>query len=315
MDVSIILCSCNRAQHLQQTLDNLKTVELPTGCSCELLLVDNASSDDTPRVMEEFEHPDFQVRRLRQPHAGRSRSHAMNMALRESRGQVLLFTDDDVRFPRHWIDGMTRPILTGQADALVGGVEIPPYLQKPWMEKLHHLCMGSTDWVSLDHPHAMIGANMACSREVLSKVPEFDLFLGPGGLGFEDDTLFSRQIVAAGYRLGTALDVVVEHHFDPSRLTRKAFRDRARRGGFSLGYVAHHWEHHAIRLPHLRYLKARLRLFALRWKRRAELRSLEAPPEWELSAMFLVHFYEQFLRERRHPHHYEKHGLVQLRFD
>ena len=47
----------------------------------------------------------------------------------------------------------------------------------------------------------LTGANMAFARRVLDKVPGFDRELGPGGLGFCDDTLFSLQLRTAGFRL------------------------------------------------------------------------------------------------------------------
>ncbi len=49
----------------------------------------------------------------------------------------------------------------------------------------------------------MVGANMVFHRRVLSKVPGFDTDLGagPGSLGFGEETLFSRQLTEAGFRI------------------------------------------------------------------------------------------------------------------
>ena len=63
----------------------------------------------------------FDCRWLREPRSGKSR--ALNRGLREAKGEVLLFTDDDLRFPRQWIEPMMAPILAGEADA-VAGVEV-----------------------------------------------------------------------------------------------------------------------------------------------------------------------------------------------
>ena len=55
---------------------------------------------------------------------------------------------------------------------------------------------------------------------MLAKVPGFDVELGRlKGLGNFEDTLFSWQLLAAGYKLVGALDVAVEHHFDLTRWT------------------------------------------------------------------------------------------------
>lgn len=315
MTISIVLCTRNRSQHLQATLETFHALKIPAEWSCELLVVDNASTDATYQVVQEFAQAfapnSLKVRYLREPTPGKS--YAYNLGLREAQGEILLFTDDDVRVPLNWIEGMVTPLLEGRCDALAGGVKIASHLQKPWMGKYHRWWMGSTDSVNAQQPEGMIGANMAFSREVLQKVPAFDVALGPGALGFEDDTLFSAQLVAAGYRLSTALDVVVEHHFEESRATREGFLDRARKGGRSLGYVAHHWEHQRFFLPHLRLLKAQLRLAALRLKHQSELRASSGVPLWEAEALSGVYFYKQYIQEQRLPFGYEKHGLVKLK--
>ena len=308
--VSIILCTRDRAEHLRETLQAIGQVPVPDGWRCELLVIDNASTDETPQVVQQAQLPNLIVRYLREPKPGKS--HAYNLALQEAQGQVLLCTDDDVRPLGEWIQGMAAPILSGQFQALVGGVQIAPHLDRPWMKTNHRWCMGSTECVNVQHPEGMIGANMAFSREVLVRVPEFDPALGPGALGFEDDTLFSKQIMAAGYRLGAALDVVVEHHFEEARATRAGFLDRARKAGRCLAYVAYHWEHQIFSLPRLRLAKARLRLAALRWKNRRELRETDGVPLWEADAVSGVTFYQQYLEECQRPFNYTKRGLVRF---
>ena len=70
--------------------------------------------------------------------------------------------------------------------------------------------MASTELLSAEAPEYLVGANMALSREVFAKVPGFDPELGPGALGFYDDTLLGWQLQEAGYTIGSAFDVVVE---------------------------------------------------------------------------------------------------------
>jgi hypothetical protein len=136
---------------------------------------------------------------------------------------MILFTDDDVRPPEDWIDGMCEPILLGKAQAVAGGVRIAPKLHRPWMEALHRGWLASTEGIDPAAPYTMFGANMGFSREVLSKVPAFDTELGPGALGFGDEMLFSWQLLEAGYQIHGALDVAVEHHFEPFDCFAPAF--------------------------------------------------------------------------------------------
>jgi glycosyltransferase involved in cell wall biosynthesis len=272
--------------------------------------VDNASTDSTAEVAESCRPRNMPLVYIHEPRRGKG--YAYNTGMRTARGQVFLFTDDDVRPPANWIEGMCEPILSGRVDALVGGVKIAPHLERPWMEKTHRWWMGSSEYINAEAPEGMIGANMAFSRKVLEKVPGFDTELGPGALGFEDDTLFTWQLVAAGYRLGCAFDVVVEHHFEESRLSRSGFLERSKKAAQSQAYVAYHWEHCVTPLVRLRYIKAVLRLAYLRMKNRRQKKHEEGLPLWEIDGLYGVYYYRQYLFESKRAFNYEKHGLVKL---
>ena len=158
----------------------------------------------------------------------------------------------------------------------------------------------------------MVGANMAFSRRVLETVERFDVALGPGALGFEDDALFAHQLLRACYRLQPRFDVEVEHHFDGSRLDRRSMLLIARRAGRSLAYVWHHWEHRRLRWPFLRWVKALLRLG---WWRLTHLRTWwvrreVAWSEWDHARW--AAFYPEFRKIARRPRHYERFGLRRI---
>ncbi len=237
--VSIILCTRNRAARLRTTLETIGRCRIPADLAAELLIVDNGSTDETPQVVRQFHLPNMPVRYVCEPTPGQSR--ARNRGLAEGDGSILLFTDDDVRVPPDWIDGMCRPILEGSADAIAGGVRFPPELDRQL--RMCRSWFASTEDILPDRPDRFVGANMAFSRDVLDRVAAFEVELGPGALGFGDETLFSFQLRQAGYRLVTRFDVAVEHHFDPARLTRSKMLEAARQMGRSKAYVAYHWHH------------------------------------------------------------------------
>jgi hypothetical protein len=177
---------------------------------------------------------------------------------------------------------------------------------------MHRAWLASTDSLDAREPEYMVGANMAFSKEVLERVPAFDTELGPGASGFHDESLFSSQLRRAGYRIVSAFGVMVEHHFDESRLLRANFLDTARKMGRSSAYRAHHWEHEEVRRPRLALTLARLRLAKWRAQRRRETLSAEGMPEWEMFLVRQVHFHRQYLVERGRPRNYERRGLVKL---
>ena len=305
--VSIIICTCNRSLDLERTLAALMTVEVPADLPTELIVVDNASTDDTARVLREARLPHLPLRALHEPRPGQSL--ARNTALAAARGDVILFTDDDVRPPRDWVGAMCAPILAGRAAAVAGGVRLAPHLLRPWMEPEHRGCLANTERLDPVHPAEMVGANMAFSRDVLARVPGFDPALGPGALGYGDDTLFGRQILQAGMRLVGALDVAVEHHFDPSRLRRASFLGAMKKAGRSQAYVKHHWEHDPLPDAHYQLAKHTALLAWSRLRRRAECRPSEGCPVWEMQRLRSIALYTHFLRERTRPRRYATRGL------
>jgi glycosyltransferase involved in cell wall biosynthesis len=305
--VSIVLCTRNRAAALRDAFAALARIEVPADLPAELLVVDNASSDDAARVIADSRLPAVAVHALREPRPGQA--CARNTGMAAARGDVILFLDDDVRPPPGWLDAMARPILTGAADAVAGGVRIAPHLERPWMERVHRTWLADTGYIRRGAPQEMVGANMALGRHVLARVPAFDPELGPGALGQGDDSLFSWQLLRAGFRIADALDVAVEHHFDPRRLLRASFHQSAERRGRVLAYQRHHWEH--LTFPHERLhgLRAAVSLRVRHVICRRERTRSEGMPAWELFAIERRAFLRQWRIEQRRPRNYERFGL------
>jgi len=293
--VSIVICTRDRAAFLQKTLASLEAMAVPEPCDAELLVVDNGSSDETAAVIDAFQPDALRVRALREPRPGKS--HALNTALRGAHGEVLLFTDDDVHVPRDWIAGMTRPIIEDGADAVAGGVKLAAYLDPAGMTPQTRAILAETDGqLDPDRPARMVGANMAVHRRVFEVIPEFDTDLGPGQLGFEDDTLLSLQMHQAGLRIAGALDVVVDHHPDSSRAQRSVLRSIAERIGRSEAYVGYHWRHQdASRMRSwVGFIDANVRLVLRRLVGPAETRGL---PDWEHRLLRRKGYHRQMLVE------------------
>lgn len=311
MTVSIIICTRNRAQDLGLTLESLASAALPPACEVELLVVDNGSSDHTANVVSGANLPGLWVRHLYEPRVGQC--FARNLGLREATGAIILFTDDDVRVPRHWIEGMTAPIRNGSADAVAGGVAFPPAVNealaflKPG-SVLRRSWFANTEELDRHQPERLVGANMAFGRHVLARVPEFDTALGPGALGFGDDTLFSWRLRRAGFRITGALDVAVEHYFDTSRLTPAAIAALAVKMGATTGYMDWHWRQTTDRWNDLRLLWLRLKLLAGQTRQRLFREDATHVPEWELVYRMCLARCEQYRRESRRPRRYQPGG-------
>ena len=312
MDISIIICTRNRARSLRETLNALARIRIPEDFRPELIVVDNGSDDETPGVVKEHGDRKMPLRCVCEKQRGVAR--ARNRGLAEARGEIILFLDDDVRPCKEWIRGMCAPIVSGRAEAVAGGVQIAAHLLRPWMRETHRLLLSSTESIDPHSygPNLLISANMALARRVLERVPRFDPELGPGAIGFCEDVLFGYQLVAAGYRIVGAPEFVVVHHFEPHRLSRDAFWNRMKLEALSDAYMTHHWKHLESTHPLPGLLRNYCRLLSFSPRRRSVWKYDEGMSIEELSIVSGLYSALGALRERRRPRNYSKYGLVRL---
>jgi hypothetical protein len=154
---------------------------------------------------------------------------------------------------------------------------------------------------------------MALARRIFERIASFDVELGVGALGSGEETLLAYQIERGEYRIVSAFDVVVKHHFSPERLRRKAFLDKAVRGGRSEAYIDHHWRHLLIPLLRCRQISALLSLVIWRMCHLSEMTREEGCAETE---MLLVRRYatlSHYRKEAKRPRNYECLGLRKVR--
>jgi hypothetical protein len=225
---------------------------------------------------------------------------------------MVLFIDDDVRPSPGWLAGICEPMTQNGPCAVAGGVKLAPGLLRPWMTHMHRCWLASSEWLDAESPQSMVGANMGFRREVLRRVPGFDPELGPGALGFGDETLFASQLLEAGFPIVGRLEVCVEHHFDPLRLKRESWLQAAVKRGNAMAYRGHHWEHWGCKLGWLRLLWISGQLAA--WRRRSPAASAdeEGCGEQELNLVLRQALYRAHLREGKRPRNYSRRGLVKL---
>ncbi len=304
--LSIIIPTRDRAESLKETLRAVGEAALPADLATEVLVVDNGSLDRTRRVVRQAQIWGRDVRYLYEPRPGVS--SARNAGMAAARGEVLLWTDDDVRPGGAWIEAMCRPIFDGRADAVAGRVKLPDYLERPWLRPWHRVCLAVDTPTTGDFD--LTGANMAFARRVLDKVPAFDLEIGPGALGLGEETLFTRQLLTAGFRLVAAgEDSTAEHHCGEQRLTRDALMNVLLRQGRSQAYVDYHWKHRSVWFPAFHGGRSLLGLCGLRilqrlaGDRNALIGRHEARWLWRWS------YYRQMAIESQRPRQYERFGL------
>jgi glycosyltransferase involved in cell wall biosynthesis len=205
MLASVIVCTYNRAASLADTLAALKRLSPPAGGEWEVLIVDNNSKDDTRQVVEDAAANWPRLRYVFQPQQGLS--HARNLGIAESRGEIILFTDDDVLPEPDWLTVTLAGLDQYGADAC-GGYIAPIWEAPPpaWLtERFYGFLAVRTDreddYPILDARQAPFGANMAFRRAALERIGGFDPTRGRVGANLasgEDGELFERLLKSGG---------------------------------------------------------------------------------------------------------------------
>lgn len=206
--ISVAICTRDRARLLDRTLDSLAQLSVPQGLEWELLLVDNASTDDTPVVIRS--HVDgLPIRKLYEPTPGLS--NARNQAVKAARGDHILWTDDDVRVDPLWLGAYLRAFREYSGAAFFGGPIRPDFEGSPptWLSEAIRIVPGAFGVHELDqrpfvftseHRQLPFGANYAVRTDIQRRYP-YDPGLGrrPGAFVRGEETALFRTLLEAGH--------------------------------------------------------------------------------------------------------------------
>jgi glycosyltransferase involved in cell wall biosynthesis len=306
MQCSVIICTRNRASTLERTLHSFQSVKVPDGWSVEMIVADNGSTDATVSVVTMASHPTIEIRHVSEPRPGKSR--AQNTALAVARGEVMLFTDDDVVPAPNWLECMARPLLENRCEAVAGRILLAEDLRRPWFTQLHEMWLAEVREPAVNSPE-LVGASMGIHRSVFETIGNFDEKLGPGATGFGEETLVWMQMMEAGLRIFPVNDTFVIHRPDPSRLLRCAWLSAAARYGRTNAYLMHHWQHARVPYPALRVCLLRMKLFLRRLPRRSQPLDAEGCSDWEMSYLTRIEGLERFIEESGRPRNYGPRAL------
>ncbi len=130
---SIAICTYNRATLLSGTLQSLQKVVGIDQADVEVVVINNASTDNTPAVLDEFSSR-LPLRHFYEAQQGHC--FARNRAVQEARGQIVVWTDDDVELDSQWLAAY-REATVAEQHVFWGGPIIPRFLAPPptWIRK------------------------------------------------------------------------------------------------------------------------------------------------------------------------------------
>lgn len=180
--LTVVLSTVDRAATLARTLQALCELQEPAG-GWQLLVVDNGSVDETPQVLASFaDRLPLRVFRC----AERGKNRALNSVVAHFRGDLVVFTDDDVIPAPDWlIQHRTladlHPEITFFCGPILPAMKSPP---PAWIKGAipFDVCFAQTgqDWEEgVCAPDQIWGGNMSVRVDVFEGGCRFDPGWGP----------------------------------------------------------------------------------------------------------------------------------------
>ena len=197
--ISVIVATRNRRESLHQFIDGLRV--LPDQPAWELIVVDNGSSDGTDALLSSIE-ADLPVIVVDEKRPGKGR--ALNKALKHARGDIFLFTDDDVVPDPGWLVALHKASSEYPNANVFGGRILVNYERIPkWIVKssnLKTILVSEQDFGDEICRFAVdqypIGPNLAVRRQLLDRGSfGWPVNLGPGTkIPLGDERAFLMQL-------------------------------------------------------------------------------------------------------------------------
>lgn len=194
LPVSVIVCAKNEEENVKKYIPLLAEQNYP---DFEIVLIDDASSDETLEVFEQFEKEYSNIRLVKVENNEAfwgNKKYALTLGIKASKKEYLLFTDADC-YPtsKNWITAMTSQFTMNKTIVLgYGGYE---KTERSFLNKIIRFETVLTavqyfSWAKLGAPYMGVGRNLAYKRDEFFNVNGFiDHIQVRSG----DDDLFINQ--------------------------------------------------------------------------------------------------------------------------
>jgi glycosyltransferase involved in cell wall biosynthesis len=225
--LSIIICTYNREKYLYKCLKSIAENDFPFS-EYEVVLINNNSTDNTETECKKFQNDFPQVNFNYFVEYNQGLSYARNRGIAESKGEVLIFLDDDSFVGKDYLKNLSDNLDKCPDYSAFGGKITPKFenAHSPkWISKWTYSWVSAIDlgdriqeFRGEKYP---IGANMGIKADILSKIGNFNTKLGRNKknlMAGEEKDIFNR-IKNLGGKIFYFPNIEVQHVIPPQRTT------------------------------------------------------------------------------------------------
>jgi glucosyl-dolichyl phosphate glucuronosyltransferase len=219
--ISSIVCTRNNPRFLRNAVRSLLNQTLRPD-EYEILIVDNASTGETGRMVREEFGEAGPLRYISEPRIGLP--IARNSGIRHARGRYVAFIDDDATASEDWLENIVSVFETikPQPGAVGGRIvlsrtdfTLPSWFKTKWLGDLTQLDY-DFDHGFLSEGQLLTGTNFAARKECLVAASGFAENMPPN---YNDERLIQKKLSARGYPIYYDRRILVTHAFHEERMT------------------------------------------------------------------------------------------------
>jgi glycosyltransferase involved in cell wall biosynthesis len=230
--ISAIICTHNRDRYLGAAIDSLLEQNFPG--SFEVIVIDNASEDNTRQVVETRE-TDPRLKYIYESTLGLS--VARNRGAKEANGEIFAYLDDDAVASPQWLGVLYEAYQNNPKLAIAGGkvyliwpegISPPPWLSPGLAGNLGYYDLGDSP-VNIDTPGLTPrGLNYSIRRTFLEQIGGFDINLGRVGKKLlSNEELHTTELaLKQGWEVAYLPEALVGHNVAPERVKPSWFIER-----------------------------------------------------------------------------------------
>ena len=207
MKISIITPIHNDSRTLPACLKALSALKVPPGFEIENVLVDDGSTDDSPRIAAEFAfaRPDaILVQKMQGGEAS-----ALNAGLDKATGDMIAIIEADVEPHDDWLLQVLAEMKDERVAGVGGFMETPA--DDPWLARLTGYEAELRQPSKRTEVRHITSANAIYRRAAFDQFGRFDERMINSCLDMD----FNLRLVAAGRKLIFTPEARVKHHFKP----------------------------------------------------------------------------------------------------
>lgn len=227
VSIAVVVCTYNRAADLDRVLARLAAQQPAYGVDWSVLVVDNASTDNTPGVVEAWLGRGVLpgLRSVVEPAQGLS--HARARGFRETTADWIAFVDDDNLLASDWLAEMGKAIARRPDAGGMGGRVILDWVgpRRPYLDKLGWCFAEQDHGTDMREVGNLVGAGMVLRRRALLDCGWPDRMLVEDRVGTRlisgGDVEIAQRVKLAGHPLWYAPKCILQHRITADRMGRK----------------------------------------------------------------------------------------------